>query len=177
MSYALELHADQRRKGSHVPYAAHLMGVAELVLVYGGDEEQSIAALLHDAAEDRGGLETLAVIEARFGQRVAAIVAACTDSFERIKPEWQLRKQNYLTQLSGQPAEVMLVSCADKINNVRAIVRDTCLADGPVWNRFKGGREGTIWYYSELLRIYRAEFPHPIVDELEGLVIQLLKLP
>ncbi len=177
MAFALTLHETQRRKGSRVPYASHLLGVAELVLVYGGDEEQAMAALLHDAAEDRGGRDTLAVIRAEFGERVARIVAACSDSVEEVKPDWQTRKENYLSHLPDQPDEVLLVSCADKVNNARAILRDTHMVGEPVWDRFKGGRDGTQWYYQQLLRVYRQHFDHPIVDELEELVRQLSALP
>ena len=112
------------RKGSAIPYIGHLLGVCSLVIEDGGDEDEAIAALLRDAAEDQGGEEMLDEIRRQFGDRVAGIVAACSDTFETPKPAWRTRKQNYLEHLEQQPQSVLRVSLADKLFNARAILRD-----------------------------------------------------
>ncbi len=174
--YALDLHSDQLRKGTSTPYAAHLLAVAALVLEYGGDEDQVIAALLHDAVEDQGGSPILLEIENRFGNRVSAIVEACTDSWETPKPPWRARKEAYLNHLKDIPDDAKLVSCADKIHNGRAIVRDVNSGGDIVWDRFKGAKDGTSWYYQSILSVFQDTFKHPIVTELAEIVNQLLKL-
>lgn len=147
LKYAVTLHRDQERKGSGVPYAAHLLGAAASVLHFGGDEDQAIAALLHDAAEDQGGRATLDRIRSAFGDRVARIVEGCTDTFEDPKPAWRPRKEAYLAQLPGKPAETLLVVACDKLDNARAIVADLRSDGSTVWSRFTGGRDGSLWYY------------------------------
>ena len=99
MDYAFELHQNQFRKGAHTPYVAHLLGVTALVLEDGGDEDHAIAALLHDAVEDQGGIQTLDEIRLRFGETVAKIVDGCTDSYKKPKPPWRARKERYLKHL------------------------------------------------------------------------------
>lgn len=165
-AYASALHRTQVRKGSGIPYLSHLLSVAALVLEHGGDEDQAIAALLHDAAEDCGGEPTLREIEARFGPAVAAIVADCTDAWEDPKPEWRPRKQAYLAGLGKKPAASLLVSLADKTHNARAILGDLRTQGDAVWDRFNGGREGTLWYYRALSDVFLAASPSPLADEL-----------
>lgn len=174
--YAVNLHANQLRKGTSTPYAAHLLAVAALVLEYGGDEDQAIAALLHDAVEDQGGSKRLVEIENRFGNRVSEIVKACTDSWETPKPPWRTRKEAYLSHLKDTPDDAKLVSCADKIHNGRALVRDANSVGDAVWGRFKGGRDGTVWYYRSILSVFQESYNNPIVNELAEVVDQLLKL-
>jgi (p)ppGpp synthase/HD superfamily hydrolase len=108
--YASRLHRTQTRKGKAVPYIAHLMVVSALVLEHGGTEEQAIAGLLHDAAEDQGGLSTLSEVEQRFGSAVAKIVADCTDSFADPKPPWRPRKEAYIASLKRKSTTSLLVS-------------------------------------------------------------------
>jgi (p)ppGpp synthase/HD superfamily hydrolase len=183
MSYALELHREQPRKGSGVPYLGHLLGTAAIVLHYGGDEEQAIAGLLHDAAEDQGGRATLANVEARFGARVARIVEGCTDTFESPKPEWLQRKQAYLARLRDERAEVLLVSAADKLDNARAIVMDLRALEGQgpaaqarFWDRFTPKRDGSLGYYLELSKTFAARPGGPLSRELGAAVDELHRL-
>ncbi len=122
--YAFRLHRGQRRKASNIPYVSHLMSVAALVMENGGDEEQAIAALLHDAVEDQGGSPTLEAIRARFGERVAAIVNGCTDAIDHQALPSAQRKEIYLAHLPTVPAEVRFVALADKVHNARSIVSD-----------------------------------------------------
>jgi (p)ppGpp synthase/HD superfamily hydrolase len=164
--YALEKHRAQRRKGSGVPYATHLFAVAAMVGERGGDEEQMMAALLHDVIEDQGvsGDE----LEVRFGPRVRRIVEGCTDAFVSPKPPWRERKERYLALLPDKPAEVLLVSACDKLHNALSIARDAADPEvGPrVWERFSAGREASLWYYRALVDAFRLGLSHSVVDEL-----------
>ncbi|MGH8400931.1 MAG: HD domain-containing protein, partial [Gammaproteobacteria bacterium] len=136
LSYAEAAHRTQQRKGSGIPYVAHLLAVCALVLEYGGDEDQAIAALLHDAVEDQGGAERLKDIRAKFGDQVADIVAACSDAFTLPKPPWQERKQQYIDALSKHDPTSWLVSCADKLHNASSILRDYESLGDELWSRF-----------------------------------------
>jgi GTP pyrophosphokinase len=148
--YAIELHREQERKGSKVPYVAHLLGVASLVLEHGGDEDESIAALLHDSVEDQGGAERLADVEAKFGKRVAEIVLGCTDAVTEPKPPWRERKEAYVAHLKAASSSVRLVASADKLYNARCIVEDYRALGDNLWSRFSGGRDGVLWYYRQV---------------------------
>lgn len=165
-AYAHELHRAQVRKGSGTPYIAHLMGVASLVLEHGGTETQAIGALLHDAAEDQGGLAVLGAIRERFGGPVAAIVADCTDAYVEPKPPWRARKEAYLAELPGKPRASLLVSLADKTYNAEAIANDLRAHGDAVWSRFTGGADGTRWYYGRLAEIFAEVLPGPLADRL-----------
>jgi (p)ppGpp synthase/HD superfamily hydrolase len=153
--FAAEKHAAQTRKASTIPYIAHLMGVASLVLEGGGDEDLAIAALLHDVVEDCGGAPMLKDVRRRFGKRVADVVVGCTDSDTDPKPPWRERKENYLRHLQRADAGTRMVSAADKLNNVRSILADYREIGESVWARFNGGREGTLWYYRALRDEFR----------------------
>jgi (p)ppGpp synthase/HD superfamily hydrolase len=144
------MHSGQTRKASTIPYIAHLMGVASLVLEAGGDEDLAIAALLHDVVEDCGGAPMLREVRRRFGKRVAEVVDGCTDAYEVPKPPWRERKESYIRRLKKERADTRLVSAADKLNNVRSILSDYRAVGESVWSRFNGGREGTLWYYRTL---------------------------
>jgi (p)ppGpp synthase/HD superfamily hydrolase len=148
--FVAEKHAGQTRKGSTIPYIAHLMGVASLVLEAGGDEDLAIAALLHDVVEDCGGMPMLKEVRRKFGKRVAKVVDGCTDTDTEPKPPWRARKENYIRHLKGSDADTRLVAAADKLNNVRSILSDYRAIGESVWSRFNGGREGTLWYYRTL---------------------------
>lgn len=156
---ASDLHRQQVRKESGVPYVSHLLAVCALALEFGADEDQAIAALLHDAVEDQGGLDTAARIRTRFGDRVAELVLALTDAVVVPKPPWRERKEVYLRHLAAAPAEVLLVSCCDKIHNARSIVLDHAQAGHALWSRFSGGRDGTLWYYRELAAVFAERGP------------------
>lgn len=173
--FAAQQHNGQRRKGSNVPYVGHLLGVASLVLEAGGDEDLAIAALLHDVVEDCGGLPMLKEVRRRFGKRVAHIVDGCTDAYEEPKPEWRFRKGKYLKRLRTEDSEVRLVSCADKLYNARAILRDYREVGESIWERFRGKRDGTLWYYRALADEFQRGRPNRLVNELEGTVRLLEK--
>lgn len=147
---AYRMHLGQARKASRIPYIAHLMGVASLVLEAGGQEDLAIAALLHDVVEDCGGRPVLKQIRRLFGKRVADIVDGCTDSYVVPKPPWRQRKESYIRRLKKESADTRLVSAADKLNNVRSILSDYRAIGESVWSRFNGGRDGTVWYYRTL---------------------------
>jgi (p)ppGpp synthase/HD superfamily hydrolase len=174
LAYASALHRGQVRKGSGIPYVSHLLAVAALVLEAGGDEEQAIAGLLHDAVEDCGGLPRLAEIRARYGDRVADIVWACTDSHEEPKPEWRARKEAYVAGMAAKPADALLVSLADKTHNLSAIARDHAAIGDAVWDRFTGGRDGTLWYYSTLAATFEGVLPGQAAEAFSAGVARLV---
>ncbi len=173
--YASDLHREQPRKGADVPYVSHLLGVASLVIEEGGSETQAIAALLHDAVEDQGGLDTLAAIRERFGDAVADIVLACTDSTEDPKPPWRARKEAYVAHLPEAPADALLVSVADKVHNGRSILMDLRSDGVKMFERFTGERDGTLWYYRTLVGTYRGieGFDSRLIDELDRVVTEI----
>jgi (p)ppGpp synthase/HD superfamily hydrolase len=173
--FAAEKHKDQPRKTTSIPYVAHLMGVASLVLEAGGDEDLAISALLHDVVEDCGGAPMLKEVRRRFGDRVAKIVDGCTDADTNPKPPWRDRKEHYIRHLRDADAETRLVSAADKLNNVRSILSDYRELGEFVWSRFNGGREGTLWYYRTLRDEFLHDHPNRITRDLD-LVVRELEL-
>jgi (p)ppGpp synthase/HD superfamily hydrolase len=168
--YAANLHREQTRKGSGIPYIAHLLSVSSRVLSAGGSEVQAIGGLLHDAAEDQGGEATLEVIRKRFGPDVAQIVADCTDSWTDPKPAWRQRKEAYLSSLPDKSPTSLLVSLADKVDNAEAILTDYRQIGDDLWERFTGRREGTIWYYRTLSSIFDQALPGPLARDLSRAV-------
>ena len=177
--FAHRVHRDQPRKGTGIPYIAHILGVAAIALEYGADDDQAIGALLHDAAEDGGGEATLAEIRARFGDAVGDIVLGCSDSLVE-DPEgklpWLERKENYLAHLEHAGESVLLVSAADKLHNVRAIIRDYDAHGDSIWERFKGGRDGTLWYYETVAHTLARRYHSPLTRDLQRAVDELLQI-
>ncbi len=163
--FAADKHAGQTRKASTIPYIAHLMGVASLVLEAGGDEDLAIAALLHDVVEDCGGAPMLNDVRRRFGRRVASVVEGCTDADSYPKPPWRERKEGYIRRLRSADADTRLVSAADKLNNVRSILTDHREIGQSVWARFQGGRDGTLWYYRALCEQFLRRKPNRLTRE------------
>lgn len=170
LAYASELHASQRRKGTMIPYVAHLLAVTSIVLEAGGTEDEAIAALLHDGPEDQGGEKTLEEIRRRFGDRVAKTVAACSDTFEDPKPEWEKRKRDYIEHLAQADESTLLVSAADKLHNARATLRDVRQLGEIVWRRFSATREQTLENYRNLIAAYKSARPD---DRRTGVVSEL----
>lgn len=171
---ARELHAEHARKKTEIPYISHLMGVASLVLEDGGDEDEAIAALLHDAVEDQGGNQTLARVRQLFGKRVAEIVAACSDTEVTPKPPWRARKVAYIAHIRDPefPAGAIRVSLADKLHNARAILFDL-RAGQDVFGRFNAAREDQQWYYDSLVEAFAERTASPMVAELRRVGDQL----
>ncbi len=179
--WAAELHEDQKRKGGDVPYVSHLIGVAAIVLEHGGDEDQAIGALLHDALEDQAHKMSPNEIRARFGDRVEAIVEACTDGNpeeqrDRDPARWRVRKQIYIDQVATKPADALLVSMADKLYNARAILEDFRELGDKLWPRFTAGKEGTLWYYRSLLTAFRPRAENRLWHELDRTVAEIERL-
>jgi (p)ppGpp synthase/HD superfamily hydrolase len=185
VEYALEIHTGLR-KGTEVPYMAHLLGVASLVMgeaghvSFGVTEDIVIAALLHDAVEDEGGLPRLRDIEEKFGKEVAKIVEGCTDSFEvdsNQKQDWETRKTSYISRLREEgeaSGGTLLVSAADKLYNGRSILEDYRKFGPAVWKRFKRGRKEQLWYFDQLIAVYDQRCPNwRIVEELKRVVGEL----
>ena len=176
LMFAAQLHREQRRKGSSIPYVSHLLAVASLVIEHGGDEDEAIAALLHDAIEDQGGAKTREEIHRRFGGRVTAIVEGCTDSEIIPKPPWEERKRVYIERLRKAAAPVRLVSAADKLHNARSILSDYRNLGEEIWQRFVTRKEGTLWYYRSVLDVLIQAGRTPLVDELDRVVSELERL-
>jgi (p)ppGpp synthase/HD superfamily hydrolase len=175
--YTAILHSGQGRKGTPVPYVSHLLSVAALALENGANEDEVIAALLHDAVEDAGGAPRLEDIRCRFGQRVAEIVAGCTDTDETPKPPWKERKEKYIAQLAHGSDSVKLVSGADKVHNARSIVADLREQGDSIWSRFTTGKAGTLWYYRTLVETYQQHgAPKRLLDELVRTVDEMERL-
>ncbi len=159
LSYAHDLHREQLRKGGSIPYVSHLLAVSSLVLEAQGDEDQAIAALLHDALEDQGDKTSFTEIEERFGPRVASIVRACSDTEVVPKPPWRARKQEYLARLEQEDEDALLVSLADKLHNARTTLSDVRSDGSGVWARFNVGEDGQRWYYTALVDVFRRRLP------------------
>jgi len=177
--YANQVHQGQQRKGTGIPYMAHILGVAAIAMEYGADEDEAVGALLHDAAEDGGGEARLAEIRARFGDAVGDIVLGCSDSLvehPEDKLPWRARKESYIAHLEGAGKPVCLVSAADKLHNVRSIVRDLRMHGDEVWERFQGKREGTLWYYEAVAAALSQRYRSPLTRDLQREVGELLSL-
>jgi len=175
--YATHVHGGQVRKGTSTPYVAHLLAVAATVLEYGGDEDLAIAALLHDSAEDQGGKARLDDVRNRFGERVAKVVAACSDSLANTaggeqKADWEKRKKDYLAHLRNADEDILRVSLADKVHNARSILRDLRKPDigEKIWDRFSQPKERTLWSYRSLADLFRETLPSQLSNELHEIV-------
>jgi GTP pyrophosphokinase len=173
LAYATEVHAGQSRKGTSVPYVAHVLGVCALVLEDGGGEDEAIAALLHDAVEDAGGRPRLDDIRRRFGDRVADIVWACSDTDQTPKPPWKERKARYIDHVRAAGPDARRVSCADKLHNARSILRDYRTEGERIWARFNAPPEEQLWYYGQLVEAFRQPDRTALVAELERVVGEL----
>jgi (p)ppGpp synthase/HD superfamily hydrolase len=173
LSYATEVHAGQSRKGTSVPYVSHVLAVCALVLEDGGGEEEAIAALLHDAVEDGGGQPRLDDIRRRFGDRVADIVWACSDTDETPKPPWKERKARYVAHVRVAGPDARRVSCADKLHNARSILRDYRAEGERIWARFNAPPEEQLWYYRTLVDAFRQPDRTALFAELERVVAEL----
>ena len=172
LGVAARLHAGQPPKATSIPYLAHLIGTCAIALEYGANEDQGIAALLHDAIEDVEPTEVARASVWRFGGEVGRIVEACTDSDSHPKPPWRERKERYLLHLADADRAVLLVSASDKLHNTRAIVADLRRVGEALWPRFSRPKEDTLWYYRELIAVFRANAAHPVdlVDEFDRTV-------
>jgi len=168
--YAHGVHAEQARKVTGTPYVGHLLGVSSIVIDDGGSEDEAIAALLHDAAEDFGGRERLEDIRARFGDAVAKIVEDCTDAWTTPKAPWAERKRQYVEHARTLGPASLRVSAADKVHNSYAILRGLRARGDVIWARFNAGPDDILAYYQSLVRAYRDAGGGPLVDELERIV-------
>lgn len=184
VEYARTLHIE-RRKGTEIPYMAHLLGVASLVMGESGrvsfpvTEDMVIAALLHDTVEDYGGAPRLDDVAFNFGANVARMVEGLSDTLAEDssqKEDWTFRKERYLDRLRREPPDVQLISAADKLYNAQSILTDYRNIKEKIWDRFKRGRDQQLWYFKELLTIFRLSGTNEIVDELERVVNELVRV-
>ncbi len=181
-TYAREHHVNDIRKGTAIPYLSHLLGVCSLVLDMEASEDEAIAALLHDVIEDGGGVEAEVRIRADFGEDVARIVRACSDTDKEPKPPWRPRKEAYVAAIAHKRPDELRVSLADKLHNARAILLDYRTDADALWERFSAGRDEQLWYYRALATGFEArrddlgEAAGPAVDELRRVVEEITAL-
>lgn len=171
--YATRLHANQTRKINGIPYITHLLSVAALVLEAGGTETEAIAALLHDSIEDQGGKIIREEISQLFGEAVVAIIDGCTEWDTPPKPPWKERKLRYLEHLRHGSPSVRLVSLADKLHNARSLLANLRVYGSGIWQEFSSGKEGTLWFYQELLQIYRTTGSDFMTEEFSRVVNEI----
>lgn len=182
VQYAASAHAQQKRNGTDIPYIAHLLAVASIALEHGANENEAIAALLHDAPEDAGGEERLEDIRKQFGDIVAEIVEGCTDTFATPKPAWKKRKEDYIAKIPSASSSIRFISASDKLHNARSILRDYREIGDDLWSRFAGGKVGVLWYYRSLISAYgqgesfRREGFEDLVVELNNVVSELERI-
>ena len=180
LTMTFKLHRRQFRKGTRIPYVAHLLAVTSIILENGGSENEAIAGLLHDAIEDqaRDG-KTREEIRSKFGEAVLKTVEECTDGAAHPRDgtlgNWKLRKEEYLAHIPDATGSACLVSGADKIHNLQSILRDLVANGEELWGRFTGGKDGTVWYYCELAKAFRksGKLPGLMMEELDSLVGEL----
>ena len=178
LAAAALIHAAQLRKGTTIPYLSHLLGACSIALEYGADEDEAIAALLHDAIEDGEPTEAARPTVWSFGPEVGRIVEGCTDADTHPKPPWRRRKEEYLASLAAKDHSILLVSASDKLHNARSIVRDLRGIGDRVWGRFSVSKQETLWYYRSLVTAYRANPAHApaLVEELDRTVTEMESL-
>ena len=173
--YAAAAHAGQVKKGTTIPYVSHVLEVAAMVIAHGGDEDQAIAGLLHDVPEDTGGRTRLDDIRSRFGDSVAVMVDGCTDSYDNPKPPWRPRKEAYISRIPTHSSATRLVSAADKVANLRAIIDAYKVTGDALWTRLAGGPD-TVWYYRTIAQVFRATERTALTERLDHLVDELLSV-
>jgi hypothetical protein len=181
VGYALQAHDRQRRKGTEIPYAAHLLGVASLILEAGGTEDEAIAGLLHDVVEDQGGAPRLAEVREKFGDEIAGIVLECSAEDKTDDPGWRVRKKRYLAAIETCSDAALMVSLADKVYNARSIVEDIRLHGLSMLERFSADEpkdQSILWYYRSLVYAYgeRSTAPRRLLGELDRTVDELGRL-
>lgn len=172
LAWASDLHREQTRKGAGAPYISHLLAVTALVLEAGADEDEAIAAVLHDAIEDQGGPETREEIRRRFGDRVTELVDGCTDAEEMPKPPWRERKEAFIASIESAPHSVRLIVTADKLHNVSCSIEDLQREGPEAWKRFRG-REKAMWYYRTVTAALEAAGENPLTPRLRRAVDRL----
>ena len=183
VEYARELQTEFR-KGTSIPYMAHLLGVASFVMGEAGghipvSEDMVIAAILHDVVEDHGGAPRLEEVKREFGSDVARMVEGLSDTLAEDhdkKEGWEKRKVRYLEHLRSAPEDELLISAADKLYNAKAILDDFKGIGPEIWDRFKRGPKQQLWYFRELLAIFQLRLRGRIVDEMDDVVNELARL-
>jgi GTP pyrophosphokinase len=175
MAAAAQIHGIQARKGTTIPYLSHLLDTCAIALDYGANEDEAIAALLHDAIEDGEPTEAARKTVWSFGGEVGRIVEGCTDADTHPKPPWRERKETYLERLAKEDRSILLVSASDKLHNARSIVRDLRAVGEDLWGRFSAPKDQTLWYYRSLVTSYRSNPAHTpaLIDELDRTVTEM----
>jgi len=171
---ATRLHTNQKRKGTNIPYVSHLLAVSAIVLENGGNEDEAIAALLHDAVEDQGGAPVLKQIRNQFGDNVADIVDACSEKDIVPKPPWRVRKQRYIDEIAHMSRSALFVAIADKLHNVRTIMSEYRQCGDEIWKRFNAGKDDQIWCFNALAEAFMMVEEGPLAMEYFESVCELI---
>ena len=176
LNFALKLHSKQFRKGTKIPYFFHLSSVSNHVIENGGDTNEAIAGLLHDAVEDQGGLRVLKEIKKQFGSKVAKIVDECSDTVVVPKPPWQERKKKYISDIKKKGQSSMFVSLCDKLHNGTCIVNDYKRVGKKIWNRFTASPKQVAWYYESLYKEFSKHLKgHKVLKDNYLMVVKEIK--
>ena len=177
---AHSLHWKQTRKSPfHIPYIGHLLRVSGLTIEYQADEDTAIAALLHDAVEDQGGMETADLIRQKFGDRVAGFVLDCSDSFsskKESKAPWKQRKEAYIKHLTVAPSESRLISACDKLDNLRSSISSYRVQGEAFWSNFNTNQDDFLWYYMTMIDVLDEVGGCPAIDDLKDAHTQFVQL-
>ncbi|MBN2216747.1 MAG: HD domain-containing protein [Pirellulales bacterium] len=176
LALACRCHAAGVRKISGAPYVAHPLRVAGIVLEAGGNEDEAIAALLHDVVEDAGGSRAREEIGRRFGPAVVRIVDECSDTDQTPKPPWRPRKEAFLARLSAASPSARLIIAADKLDNLLSLIDGYHQHGEALWQWFRGGRDGTLWYHRAVVDILQSTAPSSLVDRLRRTLAELESL-
>ena len=171
--YASRIHGGKLRKKTQIPDLGHVLGVTAIALEYGATEIEAIAALLHDAVEDAGGMRRLKDIERKFGPAVARLVEGCTDTLKKPKPSWLDRKKAYVAHVRGESQGTQLVSASDKLQNVRSLIRNYREEGEKLWRRYTEGKKAALWYYRALVRAFTGRRIKILVRDLDRAVTEL----
>jgi (p)ppGpp synthase/HD superfamily hydrolase len=156
LDFAIKAHSNQCRKGTQIPYIVHPVSVARILYEYGCSDELTIAGLLHDTVEDTP--VSMDEIEKLFGSRVAFLVEAASEPDK--SDTWENRKKHTIEYLREAPDDILILACADKLDNIRAIRRDFQVEGEALWERFNRPKESQGWYYNELAKVYGEKNKH-----------------
>ena len=176
LDFAYKIHFDQNRKKTKIPYFTHLVSVSNHVIEDGGNTDEAIGGLLHDAVEDQGGLKTLKKIRKLFGNNVAKIVNECSDTIVVPKPPWLARKKKYISDIKKKGQSSMFVSLCDKLHNGTSIVNDYKRKGKKVWTRFTASPKQVAWYYESLYKEFSKHLKgHKVLKDNYSMIVKEIK--
>ncbi|MDQ1004682.1 (p)ppGpp synthase/HD superfamily hydrolase [Neobacillus niacini] len=168
---ASKSHEGQYRKNTDIPYITHPVTVGFMLLKKGYSEEVVAAGILHDTVEDT--TLTLDEIKREFGSNIADIVEGSSEPDKSLS--WKHRKEHTIEFLKTASEDVRAVVCADKLHNIRSIIRDYEQVGEEVWSRFNAGKEQQKWYYTNIGDSLGAQSSFELLTELRDEVDRLFR--